>query len=61
MAITTVMAALVARQWGHNLVLVTAANGFFLTIDLIFVAANETKLVQGGWFPMLLAWASSPS
>src|SRR4051794_1992300 len=30
-------------------------NGLFLIIDLIFVAANATKLVEGGWFPLLLA------
>jgi len=30
-------------------------NGFFLAIELIFVAANMTKLIEGGWFPLLLA------
>jgi KUP system potassium uptake protein len=55
MAITTVLAALVALQWGYNPLLVAAVNGFFLTIELIFVAANMTKLVEGGWFPLLLA------
>jgi KUP system potassium uptake protein len=30
-------------------------NGFFLVIELVFVAANMTKLVDGGWFPLLLA------
>ena len=55
MAITTVLAALVALKWGYNPLLVVAANGFFLFIELIFVAANMTKLVQGGWFPLLMA------
>jgi KUP system potassium uptake protein len=55
MAITTVLAALVALQWGYNPLLVAAVNGFFLIIELIFVAANMTKLVEGGWFPLLLA------
>jgi len=32
-----------------------AANGFFLVIELVFVAANATKLIEGGWFPLLLA------
>src|SRR5262249_11325536 len=27
----------------------------FLVIELVFVAANATKLVEGGWFPLLLA------
>jgi KUP system potassium uptake protein len=55
MAVTTVMAALVALQWGYNPLLVAAVNGFFLVIELIFVAANMTKLTEGGWFPLLMA------
>ena len=57
MAITTVLAALVALRWGHNLLVVLAVNGLFLIVDLIFVAANATKLFEGGWFPLLLACA----
>ncbi len=55
MAVTTVLAALVALQWGYNPLLVAAVNGFFLVIELIFVAANGMKLFEGGWFPLLLA------
>jgi KUP system potassium uptake protein len=55
MAVTTVLAALVAVKWGYNPLLVAAVNGFFLVIELIFVAANMTKLVEGGWFPLLMA------
>src|ERR1700758_5530309 len=55
MAITTVLAALVALKWGYNPLLVVAVNGFFLAIEVVFVAANLTKLVEGGWFPLLLA------
>jgi KUP system potassium uptake protein len=55
MAITTLLAALVAIQWGYSPVIVLAVNGFFLVIDCIFFAANSTKLVEGGWFPLLLA------
>ena len=55
MAITTVLAALVALRWGYNPLLVVAVNGFFLVIEVVFVAANMTKLVEGGWFPLLLA------
>lgn len=57
MAITTFLAALVAIQWGFNKLLVIAVNGFFLIIDLIFFAANSSKLFEGGWFPLLLAAA----
>jgi KUP system potassium uptake protein len=57
MAITTLLAALVAIQWGYSPVIVIAVNGFFLIIDCIFFAANSTKLFEGGWFPLLLATA----
>jgi KUP system potassium uptake protein len=57
MAITTLLAALVAIQWGYSPALVIAVNGFFLVIDCIFFAANSTKLFEGGWFPLLLAAA----
>ncbi len=55
MAITTLLAALVAIQWGYSPVLVIAVNGFFFVIDAIFFAANSVKLFEGGWFPLLLA------
>jgi len=55
MAITTVLAALVAIQWGYNPLAVAAVNGAFLVIDLVFVAANGIKLLEGGWFPLALA------
>ncbi len=57
MAITTVLAALVALQWGFNPVAVAGVNGFFLVIDLVFFAANARKLFEGGWFPLVLAGA----
>jgi KUP system potassium uptake protein len=55
MAITTLLAALVAIQWGYSPFIVIAVNGFFFIIDLIFFAANSVKLFEGGWFPLLLA------
>ena len=55
MAITTLLAALVAIQWGYSPLLVIAVNGFFFVIDAIFFAANSIKLFEGGWFPLLLA------
>jgi KUP system potassium uptake protein len=50
MAITTLLAALVAIQWGYPPIVVIAVNGFFFVIDIIFFAANSTKLFEGGWF-----------
>jgi len=55
MAVTTVLAALVALQWGYNPLLVAVVNGSLLIVELVFVAANATKLFAGGWFPLLLA------
>ena len=55
MAVTTVLAALVALQWGYNPLLVAVVNGFFLIVELVFIAANATKLLAGGWFPLLMA------
>ena len=55
MAITTLLAALVALQWGFNVVLVLLVNGAFLAVDLVFFAANGVKLFEGGWFPLLLS------
>jgi KUP system potassium uptake protein len=55
MAITTLLAALVAIQWGYSPFIVIAVNGFFFVIDGIFFAANSVKLFEGGWFPLLLA------
>jgi KUP system potassium uptake protein len=55
MGITTVLAALVALQWGYNPLIVATVNSFFLVVDLTFVAANSAKLLDGGWFPLLLA------
>ena len=55
MAVTTVLAALVALQWGYNPLLVAVVNGSLLIVELVFVAANATKLLAGGWFPLLMA------
>src|ERR1044072_3421466 len=53
-AITTLLAALVALQWGYAPAIVIPVNGFFFIIDCIFFAANSTKLLEGGWFPLVL-------
>ena len=48
-------AIVLSLKWGYNPLMVAAVNGFFLVIELIFISANMTKLIQGGWFPLLLA------
>ena len=55
MAISTFLAALIALRWGYKPWLVVAVNGGFFALDLIFFAANATKLLEGGWFPLLIA------
>src|SRR5260370_11372840 len=57
MAITTLLAALAALQWGYHPIVVIPVNGFFFIIDCIFFAAHSTKLLEGGWFPLVLAGA----
>ncbi len=55
MAISTFLAALVAIKWGYNAVLVVAANGVLMLVDLLFFSANAMKLFEGGWFPLVIA------
>ncbi len=53
MIITDVFAYLVARhQWGWNRGLAIAVFGSLLALDLTFLGANATKIVDGGWFPL---------
>jgi KUP system potassium uptake protein len=56
MAITTLMATFVALQWKVNPALVIAVNGSLLALDLLFVTATSTKLMDGGWFPLLISF-----
>jgi KUP system potassium uptake protein len=56
MAVTTLMATFVALQWKHNPFLVCAVNGTLLALDLLFVASTSTKLLEGGWFPLAIAF-----
>jgi KUP system potassium uptake protein len=55
MVITTLLAGFIARQWGFPLWVVLLVNGFFVSVDLAFFAANSLKIVDGGWFPLLIA------
>jgi KUP system potassium uptake protein len=57
MAITTLMATFVALQWKHNPLIVVTVNGSLLAVDLLFVASTSTKLLDGGWFPLLIAFS----
>jgi KUP system potassium uptake protein len=55
MAITSVTYAVVAhRRWRWPLWKIAPLAGLFLAVDLAYFAACATKIVDGGWFPMLL-------
>jgi KUP system potassium uptake protein len=56
MAITTLMATFVALHWKHNPLIVYCVNGSLLALDLVFFASTSTKLLDGGWFPLVLAF-----
>ncbi len=53
--ITTLLFFYVARdRWGAPRRLIGAGAGVLLAVDLLFVAANLTKLVHGAWLPLLI-------
>ncbi len=55
MLITTVLTFFVIRHaWKLPWVLCIGATGFFLVVDLAFWASNMFKLLDGGWFPLML-------
>jgi KUP system potassium uptake protein len=54
--ITTLLFFYLARhRWGTPLWLVGLGAGVFLTVELLFLAANLTKLAHGAWLPLLIA------
>ncbi len=56
MAITTVLAFVVARRmWRWSLPASIALFGVFLSVDVAFFSANVLKIVEGGWFPLAFA------
>jgi KUP system potassium uptake protein len=58
LAIDTLLFFFVVRAiWGRPLWLVIAGATTFLIVDLTFFAANLTKVVHGGWFPLAIALA----
>ena len=54
--ITTLLFFYIAHtRWGTPLWLVVIGGGALLLVDLMFLAANLTKLVHGAWLPLLIA------
>ena len=58
MVITTLMATFVALHWKLNPLIVYPVNGGLLALDLLFFASTSTKLFDGGWFPLLIAFVN---
>ena len=55
MTITTVMTFFVIRYaWKLPLWVCVAATGTFFAVDVVFLAANVVKVLEGGWFPLLI-------
>ncbi len=55
MLITTVLTFYVLRYaWKFSVLPALAATGFFFGIDAVFFSANLLKIVQGGWFPLVI-------
>ena len=59
MTITTVMIAFViVKLWRWPLVGAIPLIAAFFIIDITYFAANAIKIVQGGWFPLMIALVS---
>ncbi len=53
--ITTVLFLYIAhKRWRWPLWLVVTGGGALLLVDLMFLAANLTKIVHGAWLPLLI-------
>ena len=58
MLITTILTFYVIRySWNYPLALCIGATGFFFVVDFAFWASNLMKLLDGGWFPLLIGGA----
>jgi KUP system potassium uptake protein len=58
MTITTVMTYFVIRYaWKLPLAMCLAATGVFFAVDIVFFAANVVKVLDGGWFPLVIGAA----
>ncbi len=58
MLITTILTFFVIRyNWKYPLALCIGATGFFFVVDFAFWASNLLKLLDGGWFPLVIGGA----
>jgi KUP system potassium uptake protein len=55
MLVTSFLTFFVIRgRWGFPLWLCIAVTGFFLLVDFAFLASAMHKVLEGGWFPLLM-------
>jgi KUP system potassium uptake protein len=55
MTVTTILTFFVIRfGWGYPLALCIFATGFFFVIDVAFFSSALLKILEGGWFPLVL-------
>jgi len=55
MLVDTVLTFFVIRYgWGYPLMLCIGATGFFILVDVAFFSATLLKVVDGGWFPLVI-------
>jgi KUP system potassium uptake protein len=58
MLVTTLLTFFVIRyQWGYPLWLCLGVTSVFALVDLAFFAAAMHKILEGGWFPLILGAA----
>jgi KUP system potassium uptake protein len=56
MLLTSLLMFLTMREiWRWSLPASLAAAGIFVIVDLSFVSANMMKVLEGGWFPLVVA------
>ena len=56
MMIDTVLAFIVVRTlWGWSWVRAGLFLAFFVVVDFAFFSANVSKIIDGGWFPLVLS------
>jgi KUP system potassium uptake protein len=56
MLLTSLLMFLTMREvWGWSLPVSVAVAGLFVVVDLSFVSANMMKVLEGGWFPLVVA------
>jgi KUP system potassium uptake protein len=55
MLTTTLLTYFIVRhRWHYPMIVCLLATGIFFAIDLAFFSASLLKVLQGGWFPLLL-------